>query len=84
MKSELVAYNSLVKAIKPLPLRVDAKGKDTFTLLGFWRANEDKVPAFSDVVLAVVTASSNVSSDEMEQPKGSLSLSSAESPLYPS
>ena len=59
MKSELVAYNSLVKAIKPLPLRVDAKGKDTFTLLGFWRANEDKVPAFSDVVRAVLANAPN-------------------------
>ena len=31
------------KDIKPLPQRCDAKGNDTFSLLNFWRAAEDKV-----------------------------------------
>ena len=49
MKSELVKYNTIVKAIKPLEQRLK-DGKDTFSLLEFWRANEGEVPAFAYVV----------------------------------
>ena len=59
MKGEINTYNVQVKEIKPLPERVDAKGKDTFTLLGFWRANEDKVPAFSYVLRAILANAPN-------------------------
>ena len=59
MKAEIVKYNALVKAIKPLAMRLDSKGKDTFTLLRFWRENESKVPAFSYVLRAVLANSPN-------------------------
>ena len=59
MKGEITKYNSLVRAIKPLSQRLDAKGKDTFTLLGFWQANEDAVPAFSYVLRAVLANAPN-------------------------
>ena len=59
MKSEIAKYNSLVKALKPRPQRLDAKGKDTFTLLGFWRANEDEIPAFSFLLRAVLANAPN-------------------------
>eukprot|EP00966_Prymnesium_polylepis_P053216 1231181-Prymnesium_polylepis.1 len=59
MKSESAKYNSLVKALKPQPQRLDAKGKDTFTLLGFWRANEHELPAFSYVLRAVLANAPN-------------------------
>ena len=48
-----------VKALKPLSQRQDAKGKDTFTLIGFWRANEAEVPAFSYILRAVLTNAPN-------------------------
>ena len=32
MKSEIIKYHTLVKSIKPLDQRKDAKGKDTFVL----------------------------------------------------
>ena len=38
MKSEIIKYNSLIKAIKPRPQHSDANGAETFSLLGFWRA----------------------------------------------
>ena len=41
MKSELVKYNTIVKAIKPLEQRLK-DGKDTFSLLEFWRANDER------------------------------------------
>jgi len=59
MKGESTKYNALVKEIKPLAQRLDAKGKDTFTLSGFWRASEDKVPAFSYVLRAVLANAPN-------------------------
>ena len=37
MKSEIIKYNTLVKSIKPLDQRKDAKGKDTFVLCDWWR-----------------------------------------------
>ena len=39
MKSEIIKYNTLVKSIKPLDQRKDAKGKDTFVLCDWWRCN---------------------------------------------
>ena len=59
MKGEITKYNSLVKSIKPLAQRLDAKGNDTFTLLGFWRASEGEVPAFSYVLRAVLSNAPN-------------------------
>ena len=59
MKGEITKFNSPVKAIKPLSQRRDTKGNDTFTLLGFWRANEDVVPAFSYVLRAVLANAPN-------------------------
>ena len=59
MKGEIVKYNALVKALKPLSQRLDAKGKDTFSLLGFWRANEDEVPAFAFVLRAILSNAPN-------------------------
>ena len=60
MKSELVAYNTLIKeSVKPLPQRVDAEGNDTFSLLSFWRASEDKLPAFAYVLRAILANSPN-------------------------
>ena len=58
MKGEIVAYNALVKAIKPLAQRLDAKKKDTFTLAGFWRENEEGkgIDAFAFVLRAVARA----------------------------
>ena len=37
MKSEIIKYQALVKSIKPLDQRKDAKGKDTFVLSDWWR-----------------------------------------------
>ena len=59
MKGEIIKYNSLIKAIKPRPERSDANGADTFSLLSFWRANEDEVPAFSYVLRAVLANAPN-------------------------
>ena len=55
MKSELVKYNTIVKAIKPLEQRLK-DGKDTFSLLEFWRANEGEVPAFAYVVCCALSS----------------------------
>eukprot|EP00966_Prymnesium_polylepis_P267218 6172921-Prymnesium_polylepis.1 len=61
MKSEIVEYNSLVNAIKPVAQRLDAKGKDTFDLGGFWRENEEGkgIDAFAFVLRAVLAHSPN-------------------------
>ena len=59
MKGEITKYNAIVKAIKPLPERTDAKGNDTFTLLGFWRAHEAEIPAFAFVLRAVLANAPN-------------------------
>ena len=39
---------------KPHAQRLDAKGNDSFSLLGFWRAHEAAVPAFAYVLRAVL------------------------------
>ena len=59
MKAELVKYNLLIKEIKPASERQDADGKDTFSLLDFWRANETHVPCFAYVLRAVLANSPN-------------------------
>ena len=51
-------YNTIVKAIKPLAQRLK-DGKDTFSLLDFWRANEGEVPAFAYVLRAVLSNAPN-------------------------
>ena len=58
MKSELVKYNTIVKAIKPLEQRLK-DDKDTFSLLEFWHANESEVPAFAYVLRAVLANAPN-------------------------
>ena len=61
MKGEMIAYNSLVKAIKPTVQRLDAKGQDTFSLLHFWRENEEGkgINSFAYVLRAVLANSPN-------------------------
>ena len=59
MKSEIDTFNALVKQIKPLEQRLDAKKKDTFDLGNWWRANGDKVPAFKYVLRAILANSPN-------------------------
>ena len=59
MKTELVSYNALVLAIKPLPERKDKKGNDTFNIGDWWRANENQIPAFAKVLRAVLTNAPN-------------------------
>ena len=61
MKNEIAAYNSLIKAIKPKAERLDAKGEDTFTLLNFWRENEEGngIDSFAYVLRAVLANSPN-------------------------
>jgi len=55
MKSDLIKYNALVKSIKPLDQRKDAKGKDTFVLSDWWRCNSGELPHFAFVLRAVLT-----------------------------
>ena len=61
MKSEIVQYSALVKAIKPAAQRLDAKGKDTFELGSFWRENEcgKGIDAFAFVLRAVLANAPN-------------------------
>jgi len=61
MKSEISAFNTIVKAIKPAAERLDPKGKDTFDLGNFWRENEvgKGVDAFAFVLRAVLANSPN-------------------------
>ena len=47
MKSEIIKYQALVKSIKPLDQRKDAKGKDTFVLSDWWRCNSGDLPHFA-------------------------------------
>ena len=49
----------MVKGLKPLSQRLDPEGNDTFSLLTFWRANGDVVPAFAYVLRAVLANSPN-------------------------
>ena len=50
MKSEIIKYQALVKSIKPLDQRKDAKGKDTFVLSDWWRCNSGELPHFAFVL----------------------------------
>lgn len=59
MSAEITKYNALVKSIKPHSERLDAKGKDLFSLHGFWRAHEADVPAFSYVLRAILAHAPN-------------------------
>ena len=59
MKSEIIKYQALVKSIKPLDLRKDAKGKDTFVLSDWWRYNSGELPHFAFVLCAVLTNAPN-------------------------
>ena len=61
MKNEIIAYNALIKAIKPKAERLNAKGEDTFTLLLFWRENEEGkgIDSFAYVLRAVLANSPN-------------------------
>ena len=51
----LPTYLNLLKDIKPLSERKDAKGKDTFDLGKWWCNNSDKVPSWAHVLRAVLT-----------------------------
>jgi len=59
MKSEIIKYNTLVKSIKPLDQRKDAKDKDTFVLCDWWRCNSGELPQFAFVLRAVLTNAPN-------------------------
>ncbi len=59
MKSELIKYHALVKSIKPLDQRKNAKGKDTFVLSDWWRCNSGELPHFAFVLRAVLTNAPN-------------------------
>ena len=59
MKSEIIKYQALVKSIKPLDQRKDAKGKDTFVLSDWWRCNSGELPHFAFVLRAVLTNAPN-------------------------
>ena len=59
MKSELIKYQALVKSIKPLDQRKDAKCKDTFVLSDWWRCNSGELPHFAFVLRAVLTNAPN-------------------------
>ena len=50
MKSELIKYHALVKSIKPLDQRKDAKGKDMFVLCDWWRCNSADLSHFAFVL----------------------------------
>ena len=54
--SNRTSANLYRKATRALRIQ---NGKDTFSLLGFWRANEAEVPAFSAVLRAVLANSPN-------------------------
>jgi hypothetical protein len=55
MRSEIIKYQALVKSIKPLDQRKDAKDKDTFVLSDWWRCNSGALPHFAFVLRAVLT-----------------------------
>jgi hypothetical protein len=59
MKSEIITCHALVKSIKPLDQRKDAKGKDTFVLSDWWRCNSGELPHFAFVLRAVLTNAPN-------------------------
>mmetsp|Transcript_51328 Transcript_51328/g.109678 ORF Transcript_51328/g.109678 Transcript_51328/m.109678 type:complete len:103 (-) Transcript_51328:52-360(-) len=59
MESELPRYLELIAKIKPRSQRNNDKGKDTFSLLVWWRGNEDALPAWSYVLRAILTNSLN-------------------------
>lgn len=60
MKSELSTYLNLVKDIKPLTQRRDAKTKkDTFDLQVWWCEAASKIPSWATVLRAVLTNSPN-------------------------
>ena len=59
MESELPKYLELVAKIKPKSQRLNDKGKDTFSLLDWWRGNEGEVPTWSYVLRAVLANSPN-------------------------
>ena len=61
LSAHIAKYNSLVKAIKPSAQRLNGKGKDTFSLLSFWRENEvgKGIDAFAFVLRAVLANSPN-------------------------
>ena len=59
MKSEVIKYNTLVKSIKPLDQRKDAKGKDTFLVCDWWWCNSGVLPHFAFVLRAVLTNAPN-------------------------
>ena len=58
-KTELIKYHALVKSIKPLDQRKDAKGKDTFALSDWWRCKSGELPHFAFVLRVVLTNAPN-------------------------
>ena len=57
-KAEVITYQtvqSLADSIKSLVDRKDTKGKDTSDLSDWWKANCAKLPAFTYVLLMMLT-----------------------------
>jgi hypothetical protein len=59
MKTKVITYQTLADSITPLVERKDGKGKDTFDMSDWWKANCAKLPAFTYVLRAVLTNSPN-------------------------
>ena len=59
MKTEVRTYRTLADSVKLLVERKDGKGKDTFDMSDWWKANCAKLPAVTYVLRAVLTNSPN-------------------------
>ena len=56
MKTEVITYQTLPDSIKSLVERKDDKGQDTFDISDWWKGNCVKLPAFTDVLRAMITS----------------------------
>ena len=59
MKPEVITYQTRGDSVKLLVERKDVKGKDTFDMSDWWKANYSKLPAFTYVLRTVLTNSPN-------------------------
>ena len=59
MKPEVITYQTRGDSVKLLVERKDVKGKDTFDMSDWWKANYSKLPAFTYVLRTVITNSPN-------------------------
>ena len=54
MKEEIPEYKAAVSEIKPFAERIDKDGKDTFDIETWWRGNEQRLPAWTFALRAVL------------------------------